>query len=114
MIGLILMFLLSAAIAGSLLLLASLLGPKRPSPAKQAPFECGNRPIQLPTGRITIKFYLVALLFILFDVELMFLFPWAVVLREMGGQAFVEMFIYLAIVFSGLIYALKKGALEWD
>lgn len=114
MIGLILMFLLSAAIAGGLLLLASLLGPKRPSPAKQTPFECGNRPVQLPTGRITIKFYLVALLFILFDVELMFLFPWAVVLREMGGAAFVEMFIYLAIVFSGLIYALKKGALEWD
>ncbi len=114
MIGLILMFLLSAAIAGSLLLFASLLGPKRPSLIKQAPFECGNRPVQLPTGRVTIKFYLVALLFILFDVELMFLFPWAVVLREMGSQAFVEMFIYLAIVFSGLIYALKKGALEWD
>ncbi len=111
--GILITFLLAALVAGGFLMLASLLGPKRPSPAKLEPFECGSEPFQLPAGRFSIKFYLVAMLFILFDVELVFLFPWAVVYRELGFPGFLEMAVFLGIVLVGFVYAWKKGALEW-
>lgn len=112
--SLVLMFVFCALLAGGLLFLAFILGPKKNNPEKSKPFECGNDPLQLPSGGFAIKFYLVALLFILFDVELTFLFPWAVVLKKLGTAAFVEMVIYLLVIVAGLFYAIKKGALEWD
>lgn len=113
-LGLLITFILAAGIGGAFLFLASTLGPKRPSPAKSEPFECGEVPFGLPKGRMPVKFYLVAMLFILFDVELVFLFPWAVVYRSLGWFGFLEMMLFLGIVVVGFIYAWKKGALEWD
>ncbi|MCM8811588.1 MAG: NADH-quinone oxidoreductase subunit A [Candidatus Omnitrophica bacterium] len=112
--GILLTFLFAGAIAGTFIFLATVLGPKRPSPAKSEPFECGMRPFQLPAGRLTIRYYLVAMLFILFDVELVFLFPWAVVFRGLGFYGFVTMAIFLGILLVGFVYAWKKGALEWQ
>ena len=111
--GLILYILAAAGLAGTLLLLAFLVGPRRPNPVKQMPFECGNRPHRVLGGRVSVKFFLVALLFILFDVELIFLFPWAVVFRLLGLQGFVSMALFLAFVLAGLMYAWKEGALQW-
>ncbi|MBI1746940.1 MAG: NADH-quinone oxidoreductase subunit A [Acidobacteria bacterium] len=115
-----LMFLLTGVVTGGLLLAGAWGGAanRKRSAEKERAFECGNNPIDLPHGRFSVKFYLVALLFILFDVELTFLFPWAVVLkplsRQMGFAIFMEMFIYLLVIAVGLVYAIKKGALEWD
>ncbi len=113
-LGIFITFLLAGLVAGGFLLLASTLGPKRPSPAKSEPFECGEEPFRLPSGRLSVKFYLVGMLFILFDVELVFLFPWAVVYRSLGLFGFLEMFAFLGVVVIGFLYAWKKGALEWQ
>lgn len=94
-------------------LLGSILGPKRPTPVKQRPFECGFAPFQMPGGYFDVQFYLVAILFVIFDVELAFLFPWAVVFREIGAPAFWAMGIFIAILAFGLWYDWKKGALKW-
>lgn len=107
-------FILAAGIGGAFLFLATVLGPRRPSPAKSEPFECGQEPFKLPSGRFTVKFYLVGMLFILFDVELVFLFPWAVVYRTLGWAGFLEMAVFMGIVIVGFLYAWKKGALEWQ
>ena len=112
-LGLVIAFILAGGIGAAFLLLASTLGPKRPSPAKSEPFECGEKPFELPSGRFAVKFYLVGMLFILFDVEVVFLFPWAVVFREMGLAGFLEMAFFLAIVVAGFVYAWKQGALEF-
>lgn len=113
-LGVLITFLLAAGIAGAMLVLASVLGPKAPSAVKDEPFECGQPPMEVSGGRLSVKFYLVAMLFILFDVELVFLFPWAVVYRELGRFAFWEMGVFMGIVILGFWYAWKKGALEWE
>jgi NADH-quinone oxidoreductase subunit A len=108
--------LLAALTAGVALLLVfsnALLGPKKPNPVKSQPFECGVEPIALPGGRQPIHFYIVAMLFVVFDVELVFLFPWAVLVRELGWLGILEMGFFLAIVVAGFIYAWKQGALEF-
>lgn len=112
--GILVAFLLAGGIAGAFLFLASTLGPKRPTPAKSEPFECGKEPFALPAGHLSVKFYLVGMLFILFDIELVFLFPWAVVFRHLGWSGLVEMAAFLSVVVVGFIYAWKKGALEWQ
>ena len=108
------MFALAAMLASAFILLASMLGPKNPTPAKMEPFECGKEPFQLPSGKLSIKFYLVGMLFMLFDVELIFLFPWAVVSRTLGTFGYIEMAVFMGIVILGFVYACKKGALEWQ
>ena len=113
MTGIFITFLFSAALAGIFILLSSILGPKRPNPAKAEPFECGEKPFALPEGRLPVRFYLVAMLFVLFDVELVFFFPWAVVYRELGLFGFVEMTVFLFFLALGFLYAWKKGALEF-
>jgi len=112
-IGIAVIFALAGAIAGTMVVLGSTLGTKKPTPEKLAPFECGVDPIALPTGRLAIKFYLTAILFILFDVELVFLYPWAVVYRKLGMLGLVEMGVFLGILMVGFIYAWDNGALEW-
>ncbi len=103
-----------AAIIAFLMLFANaLLGPKRPSAVKSAPFECGVDPIALPAGRMPIHFYVIAMLFVVFDVELVFLFPWAVLARTLGWFGLIEIGFFLAIVVAGFIYAWKQGALEF-
>ncbi len=111
--GIAISLLLGAIITFAMVWLASRLGPKRPSSVKLAPFECGQDPISLPLGRMAIKFYLVAILFILFDVEIVFLYPWAVVYRQLGWAGLVEIIIFLGILMVGYVYARDNDALKW-
>jgi NADH-quinone oxidoreductase subunit A len=114
LIPIFLMVLLVAAIAGSFIAASSLLGPKKHSPVKDSPFECGMPSEGFSRRPVAVRFYLMALLFILFDVELTFLFPWAIVFRSLGLFGFVEMLIFFVVVAAGFIYAWKIGALEWE
>ncbi len=113
-LGIAVCFVLAGGITGAMVLLASTLGKKNPSPVKAEPFECGKSPFSLPGGKMAIKFYLTAILFILFDVELVFLYPWGVVYRTLGTLGLVEMGIFLGILMVGFFYAWDNGALEWQ
>jgi NADH-quinone oxidoreductase subunit A len=113
-IGIAVAFVFAGAFAGANLLLAAKLGPKNPSAVKSEPFECGQRPFSLPVGRLAVKFYLTAILFILFDVELVFLYPWAVVFRGLGIVGLTEMAVFLGILMIGFFYAWDNGALDWQ
>ncbi len=89
-------------------------GKRRPTPEKNAAYECGIIPETSARGRFSVKFFLVAMLFIVFDVETIFLFPWAVVFRELGSYAFWAMMPFMFLLVASLIYEWKRGALEWD
>lgn len=90
------------------------LGMRKPTPEKQAPYECGMQPVGTARERFSVKFYLVAMLFLLFDIEAVFLFPWAVVYRDLKLFGFFEMLLFIATVLAGYVYVWKKGALEWE
>lgn len=97
--------------------LSWVLGPKRPTPQKLAPYECGVTPIGSARERFPIKFYLVAMLFIVFDIETVFLYPWAVIYRHSGGLMLfnlLEMALFVAILLVGYVYVWRRGAFEWD
>jgi len=96
------------------LVLGWLLGPNRPDAAKLSPYECGFEAFEDARMKFDVRYYLVAILFILFDLEIAFLFPWAIVLKEIGMFGFVAMMIFLSILVAGFIYEWKKGALEWE
>ena len=113
-VGIVVFVVLAGAIAGAFVMLASVLGPKNPSPVKLEPFECGEVPFALPVGRQSIKFYMTAILFVIFDVELVFLYPWAVAFRSLGALGLAEMIIFLGILMIGFFYAWDNGALEWQ
>jgi NADH-quinone oxidoreductase subunit A len=94
---------------------SSLLRPDKPTPAKLAPYECGIEPERLPKGeRFSVKFYVVAMLFIIFDIEMIFLFPWAVGFRQLGLFGLVEVGIFIGLVFVAYVYVWKKGGLDWE
>ncbi len=109
-----LLMVIAIVLAVAFVLLSQALGPKRYSPVKYSVYECGVDPITPAAVRVSVKFYLVALLFILFDLESAFLYPWAVIFRDLGLFGFVEMAIFIGILLAGLVYAWKKGALEWQ
>lgn len=90
-----------------------LLGPKREFPEKQEPFECGEKQIVSPRQRYAVKFYLVAILFVVFDVEAVFFYPWGAVFRELGWFGLCAMTVFTIPLVVGLLYEWKKGALEW-
>ncbi|MGY8867333.1 MAG: NADH-quinone oxidoreductase subunit A [Methylophagaceae bacterium] len=90
------------------------LGPQRPDAEKLSPYECGFEPFDDAHMKFDVRFYLVAILFIIFDLEIAFLFPWAVVLNDIGVFGLLAMFLILAILVVGFIYEWKKGALEWE
>jgi len=113
-IPVLIMLFLAAATAGGMLVATSLIGPKIAFPDKMEPFECGESPIVSPKQRYSIKFYLIALLFVIFDIEAVFLYPWAVLFRDLGMFGFIEMMVFLFILSIGLIYVWKRGALEWE
>jgi NADH-quinone oxidoreductase subunit A len=96
------------------LFMSWLMGVKKPSPRKLSPYECGVTPIGTARERFSVKFYLVAMLFLLFDIEAVFLIPWAVVYRQLKLFGFVEMVVFIAAILAGYIYVWKKGALEWE
>ena len=112
--GFVISFILAGIITGAMVVLASKLGKKTPSAVKSQPFECGKNPVSLPGGRLAVKFYLIAILFILFDVELVFLYPWAVVYRKIGVFGLVEMGVFLGILMVGYVYAWRNDALKWQ
>ncbi|MBI5417398.1 NADH-quinone oxidoreductase subunit A [Candidatus Poribacteria bacterium] len=93
---------------------SSFLRPSRPNPEKLLPYECGITPEGEARDKISIHFYIMAMLFVLFDVETAFLFSWAVVYEKIGIVGFVEMFVFIIILAVGYVYAWKKGALQWD
>jgi len=110
-----LIYLLGAMIvAGALVTLSSLVGWHRPSRVKQQPYECGITPTGDAREPFSVKFYLVAMVFILFDIEAIFLYPWAYVFRALRWHGFIEMMVYMAILLAGYIYLWKKGALDWS
>jgi NADH-quinone oxidoreductase subunit A len=113
-VPIIMVFAIALGVASLLAFLPALLGPRRASAIKQEAFECGKDPIALPEGRFAIKFSTTAIFFIIFDVELMFVFPWTVVYRTLGGYGFVTMLVYLGILMLGLLYIWRKGGLEWE
>lgn len=94
--------------------LSWLLGPQRPYREKHSTYESGMEPVRSAHERFSVKYYMVAVLFILFDIEIVFMYPWAVQYRELGMYGFVEMVIFLVILLVGYVYVLKKGALRWD
>ena len=106
-------FLVAFALAGAIVLLSYLIGYRRPTRAKMSPYECGMTPVGDARGRFSVKFYLVAMLFILFDIEAVFLYPWAVILRDLKMFGFCEMLVYIGIVLVGFFYIWKKGVLDW-
>src|SRR5215510_1790716 len=91
-----------------------LLGLKKPRPEKLVPYECGMQPIGTARDRFSVKFYLVAMLFLLFDMEAVFLFPWAVIYRELKIFGFMEMLLFIVAILAGYVYVWKKGALECE
>jgi len=111
----ILLFLaVSSAVGIALLVLGGLLGPRRPESEKLSPYECGFEAFEDAHMQFDVRYYLIAILFIAFDLEIAFVFPWAVIFRSLGFVGLVEMGIFLGLLVLGFIYVWKKGALEWE
>src|SRR5262244_822720 len=104
----------AGVVVGVMVSINSILGPTRPTAIKSETFECGNPSSGSAWTRFSVRFYLTALLFLVFDVEVVFLYPWAVEIRKLGMFGFVEAFVFIAILAVGLIYAWQRGALDWD
>lgn len=110
---LLLHFVIAFVVAGAIVTLSWLIGQRKVTRAKMSPYECGVAPVGDARERFSVKFYLVAMLFILFDVEAVFLYPWAIILRDLRMFGFWEMLVYVGIVLVGLFYVWKKGVLDW-
>jgi NADH-quinone oxidoreductase subunit A len=107
------MIVLGAGFALTSVVLSGLLGPRRPTPEKSAPYECGMPPVGDARERQSVKFYLVAMIFLLFDIEVAFLYPWAMALRQLGWPGFVQVVLFLALLLAGYVYVWRKGVLDW-
>jgi NADH-quinone oxidoreductase subunit A len=111
----ILLFIIVGTIVGAApMVLGKLLGPSKPDPEKLSPYECGFEAFEDARMKFDVRYYLVAILFILFDLEIAFLFPWATVVNDIGFAGFISMMIFLAILVVGFVYEWMKGALEWE
>jgi NADH-quinone oxidoreductase subunit A len=110
----IVLIVLSTGLAGLVILIGHFFGPRHPTKRKSMPYESGMRPIGPGSRRMPVRFYLVAVLFILFDIEIIFFMPWAVIYKKLGWFGLVEMLIFILILLVGYIYAWKKGAFEWE
>ena len=105
---------IALGLSGAFVVVNLILSPKHPDPEKLSAYECGFEPFEDSRMKFDVRFYLVAILFIIFDLEIAFLFPWAISLGAIGGLGFTSMMIFLFILTVGFIYEWKKGALEWD
>ncbi len=114
MVELFLVFAVTGALGGFLVIVNKILGPKKTNPTKETPFECGSPYLQDRINPIPIKYYLVAFLFLLFDVEVIFFYPWALVFKKLGTVALLSMSVYVLILVLGFVYAWKKGAFQWE
>ena len=110
---LLVMFVLAILFAGLSIVASRILGPKRPTLAKAAPYECGIVPDREPAERFPVRFYLVAMIFIIFDIEIIFIYPWAVIYRQLGAYGLWEMLIFATAVFVSFVYLIGNGALNW-
>lgn len=112
--GLILFFIVGAFLVGAAILFSTFIPPKSKNPQKAEPYECGIPTTGLTWLQYNIGYYLFAILFLIFDVEAVFIFPWAVVMKQLGLVAFIEIIIFIFVLALGLLYAYKKGALRWE
>jgi NADH-quinone oxidoreductase subunit A len=105
---------LGAGFAGGSVALSQLLGPRRPTPEKMAPYECGMPAVGDARERQSVKFYLVAMIFLLFDIEIAFLYPWALAFRDLGMVGLLQIVTFFALLLTGYIYVWRKGAFDWS
>ena len=113
-LSILLLILLGAGFAAGSIFLSGILGPRKPSPEKLAPYECGMPPVSDARERHPVKFYLVAMIFLLFDIEVAFLYPWAMAIRDLRWVGFAQILVFFAILLAGYVYIWRKGALNWD
>jgi NADH-quinone oxidoreductase subunit A len=111
--SILIMVALGAGFALTSVLLSSVLGPRKPSPEKAAPYECGMPAIGDARERQSVKFYLVAMIFLLFDIEVAFLYPWAMALRQLGWSGFIQVVLFILLLLAGYAYVWRKGVLDW-
>src|SRR5438105_15171127 len=111
--SILLMIALGAGFALISVLLSNVLGPSKPTPEKSAPYECGMPAVGNARERMSVKFYLVAMIFLLFDIEVAFLYPWAMALRDLGWNGFVQVVLFMTLLLAGDVYVWRKGALDW-
>jgi NADH-quinone oxidoreductase subunit A len=111
--SILIMIALGAGFALVSVMLSAVLGPRKPTPEKAAPYECGMPPVGDARERQSVKFYLVAMIFLLFDIEVAFLYPWAMALRDLGWSGFVQVALFVTLLFFGYLYVWRKGALDW-
>ena len=109
-----LLMLLAVGFGGVSVLLGRLLGPRNPTPEKSAPYECGMPAVGDARERQSIRFYLIAMIFLLFDIEVAFLYPWALALRALGWAGYVQVVLFTLVLVAGYIFVWKKGALDWS
>jgi NADH-quinone oxidoreductase subunit A len=107
------MIALGVGFAAFAVALSNVLGPHKPTPEKLAPYECGMPPVGDARERQSVKFYLVAMIFLLFDIEVAFLYPWAMALRDLGWPGFVQVLLFMFLMLAGYVYVWRKGALDW-
>jgi NADH-quinone oxidoreductase subunit A len=112
-LSILIMIALGAGFAVISIALSGLLGPSKPSPEKSAPYECGMPPVGDARERQSVKFYLVAMIFLLFDIEVAFLYPWALALRDLGWSGFLQVVLFMTLLLFGYLYVWRKGALDW-
>ena len=105
---------LAAFLSGAMVIIKGMLGPRSTNPSKEKPFECGVEAMDSPRRGMHVKYYTVAILFIIFDIEIIFLYPWAVQFRQLGMFGFWQMLVFLAVLMVGLYYAVRKGVLRWQ
>jgi len=110
----VLLILLGAGFGAGALVLSRFLGPHNPTPEKSAPYECGMPPVGDARERQSIRFYLIAMIFLLFDIEVAFLYPWAMALRSLGWPGYAQVVLFTLTLTAGYIYIWKKGALDWS
>jgi NADH-quinone oxidoreductase subunit A len=109
-----LLMVLAAGFAGGALVLSRIVGPHNPTPEKSAPYECGMPPVGDARERQSVRFYLIAMIFLLFDIEVAFLYPWAMALRTLGWTGYIQVVLFTLVLAAGYIYIWKKGALDWS
>src|SRR6476469_2272746 len=113
-LSIVLMIVLGLLFAVPSVLLSQFLGPRRPTPEKLAPYECGVPPVGDARDRMSVKFYLVAMIFLLFDIEVAFLYPWAVAFRDLGRAGFWQLVTFFALLVTGYVYVWRRGAFDWS
>ena len=113
-LSILLMILLGAGFGAGSIVMSRLFGPRNPTPEKLAPYECGMPPVGDARDRHSVRFYLVTMIFLLFDIEVAFLYPWGMAIRDLRWTGFFQITVFFAILAAGYAYVWKKGALDWD